>query len=103
MFLFAKMPNGGTLNNNLHKLRNRVIHKQPAQRTTLVICTNSNLKGKESKDEQREQMSGNRKNRHSHCQQRHVESGLVAEAVEPQDAASAFLLEQPDGREVQLR
>ena len=41
--------------------------------------------------------------RQTHFRQRHLEPGLVAEPVEPQDSSSALRPEQSDGRGVQLR
>ena len=39
----------------------------------------------------------------THGRQRHVEPGLVAEPVEPQDPPPELFLVQSDGRGVQLR
>ena len=39
----------------------------------------------------------------NHCRRWHVEPGLVAEPVEPQDSSSELSHEQSDGRGVQLR
>ncbi len=46
---------------------------------------------------------GNGHGSQTHGRQRHVEPGLVAEPVEPQDPPPALFLVQSDGRGVQLR
>ncbi len=43
------------------------------------------------------------RSKQTHCRRWHVEPGLVAEPVEPQDSSSALSHEQSDGRGVQLR